>query len=255
VSIPDISTHVAHFCPFAVKDDSSVWVNIKDLVVPKSIHNSFKVDAVESWKKASAPSPETPPIKEESSESDEEVKVEGGLLESFFGFFGAQKKPSLDPTEHHRLKFKEVSLENELIVNVWDCGGQKEYYPAHQLFLHRNTVVLLAVSIADHDGPEERLVEWLRILKSRDIPASNLILLFTKADKCSDPNGPESVVKKALEEANRLSLQVGIHHPLIISNHSLSKDQKLAARKLVYHVCVEVLKSVSNQIVRFILLT
>jgi hypothetical protein len=72
-----------------------------------------------------------------------------------------------------------VEQPRTLILHIWDCGGQAEYYPAQQLFVTGEVLFLLAVDI-NHPTAKELALGTLLSLRPW---SKNIILVLTKCDK------------------------------------------------------------------------
>ena len=80
--------------------------------------------------------------------------------------------------------------------NVWDFGGQEEYYATHQCFLTRRSLYLLLWKITDGPSGVNGLRPWLDNLAAR-APGSPLLIIATHTD-CISREKRESGYIKAM---------------------------------------------------------
>ena len=78
---------------------------------------------------------------------------------------------------------KDFSPTDGLQLHLYDCGGQSEYYAAHQLFLPPEAIYILVLTLNDSEGKIERdSLKWIRALKSRVSP-QQIVIVLTQCDK------------------------------------------------------------------------
>ena len=104
-------------------------------------------------------------------------------------------------------------------LTIWDCGGQVEYYAAHQVLLSATSIFILLVDLTSTPSPSDRLIEWTRALYSR-IDPEQLMVVFSKADLVDDAL---SLVDDALKACAKNGLPL-MNRCAIISNTSSGVD-------------------------------
>ena len=89
--------------------------------------------------------------------------------------------------------------------NIWDFGGQEEYYATHQCFLTNRSLYLLLWNITDGEKGIRELKPWLDNIALR-APNSMVIIVATFYDKVSEKDQEEGgKVDQLLKQVSKLA--------------------------------------------------
>ena len=87
--------------------------------------------------------------------------------------------------------YKPSLSKNKFQFNIWDFGGQEEYYATHQCFLTERTLYLLLFNLKHKEEGVQELKPWLNNLALR-APNSLVIIVGTHLDEVSDEERVET---------------------------------------------------------------
>ncbi|CAM9762095.1 unnamed protein product [Chrysoparadoxa australica] len=96
-----------------------------------------------------------------------------------------------------------VIRRNEIDMNIWDFGGQSEYFGYHQLFLSPNTLNVLVVNLErfnEEDDHRSTVDDWFDALAARAFFTPLVLVVGSKADKLS---GGEDKVLEVLDKLRK----------------------------------------------------
>ena len=87
-------------------------------------------------------------------------------------------------------KYSPRTIGNKFTFNIWDFGGQEEYYATHQCFLTQRSLYLLVWNITHGEEGVKELKPWLDNIALR-APNSRVIIVATFYDKVSEEDRQE----------------------------------------------------------------
>lgn len=79
-------------------------------------------------------------------------------------------------------EYKPTIMKKSFTFNVWDFGGQEEYYATHQCFMSECSMYLLVFSLTSGDIASEEVQSWLTNISLR-APGSSIHIVGTHLDE------------------------------------------------------------------------
>ena len=166
-------------------------------------------------------------------------------------------KPSSSPTIEHKTTAPQIDVKvaqtnvqsadgDGFDLTIWDCGGQVEYYAAHQVLLSATSIFILLIDLTSKPSPSDRLIEWTRALYSRIHP-QQLMVVFSKADLVKDDALP--LVDDALKACAKNGLKLKNGYAIISNKSSEVADIRSLAdvRSRIIAMCASHLRKLAKK--------
>ena len=97
------------------------------------------------------------------------------------------------------------AIGKQFTFNIWDFGGQEEYYATHQCFLTERSLYLLVWNITHGEEGVKELKPWLDNIALR-APHSRVIIVATHYDKVSEEDRlPDGIAQALLQKVATLA--------------------------------------------------
>ena len=100
------------------------------------------------------------------------------------------KNERTDGIEMHQWVAKD-----NVIIEMWDFGGQKLFYTTHQFFLSEKSIVLLVFKLSD-ENIEPELSFWLNSISCRS-PKCRVMIVGTFMDKIEEQRMEKEILSKS----------------------------------------------------------